>query len=95
MNINSSTSSVSALRGLGGQLDITSNTPAAPHRVQAAPKVARTPQVGTIDGVLNEEENLAIATSFQALRQNTYTLQGASRTQNMPQARGVHLDVSA
>ncbi|MFT5367585.1 MAG: hypothetical protein ACI8V2_002546 [Candidatus Latescibacterota bacterium] len=95
MNINSTTSSISALRGLGGQLDITSNVPAAPSRVQPIRTPENLPQVGTIGGVLNEEENLAIATLFQTARPNMYTGQGATQRQVTPAVRGIHLDVSA
>ena len=95
MNINTSTSSVSALRGLGGQLDITSNVPAAPNKVQPTHTPESPSQVGTIGGVLNEDENLAIATLFQNARPNSYTGQGASQKQTTPAVRGVHLDVQA
>lgn len=95
MNINSSTSAVSALRGLGGQLDLVSNAAASPARVQPTQAPEKMPQVGTIQGVLNEEENLAIATVFQSARQNTYSGQGTAQAQKTPALRGVHLDVSA
>jgi hypothetical protein len=94
MNINT-TSSVSALRGLGGQLDITSNVSAVPNRVQATRKPESLPQVGSIKGVLNDEENLAIATLFQTARKNMYTGQGATKAQATPAVRGIHLDVHA
>jgi len=95
MNINSTTSSISTLRGLGGQLDITSQAPAAPDRAQPNRVSESLPQVGTIGGVLNEEENMAIATLFQSTQKNTYTGQGATQKQATPAVRGIHLDVSA
>jgi hypothetical protein len=95
MNINSTTSSMATLRGLGGQLDITSNVPAVPKQVQATQPADASKQVGTIGGILNEEENFAIATLFQNGRPNTYTGQGATQKQATPAVRGVHLDVSA
>lgn len=95
MNINSTTSSLATLRGLGGQLDMTSTTPAAPQGVQSTQAAEASKQVGTIGGVLNEEENFAIATLFQNARPNTYTGQGATQKQATPAVRGIHLDVSA
>lgn len=96
MNINTTTSSISALRGLGGQLDITSNAPAAPNRVQPTRTMPeKLPEVGTISGVLNDEENLAIATLFQSSRPNVYTGHGKPQSQAHVASRGVHLDVSA
>jgi hypothetical protein len=95
MNINSATSAISTLRGLGGQLDITSSTPAAPAKVQARQPSQALPKIGTIEGVLNDEENLAIATLFQNAKSNMYTGQGAAQKQTSVAVRGIHLDVSA
>jgi hypothetical protein len=95
MNINSITSSMSALLGLGGQLDISSNTPAAPRQIQSTRTLETGPQIGSIGGVLNEEENLAIANLFQSSRPNMYTGQGATQRQVSPGIRGIHFDASA
>ena len=91
MNIHGLNTQISPARALGARLDVTSNTPASPE--ETTPVHTPTPQVGTIGGVLNAEENMAIAAMFQAGRTNTYTGGGTPRTPAVNP--GVYLDVQA
>ena len=93
MNINGFSSQVSSTRPLGGQLDITLNGVSKPHNIARGEAVQPQAQIGTIANVLSAEENLALASTFQASGQSLYTVSGNTQTtRTMP---GVHLDVQA
>jgi len=93
MNINGFSSSISTTPPLGSRLDITVSEPATPHRTAPARTADTALQVGSISDVLNDAENLAIATAFQSTQPNTYTVEGMARAR--PMAPGVHLDLQA
>ena len=93
MNINGLQSQVSSLRPLGTQLDITLNGISKPQNVAKAEPVSPQSQMGSIAGVLSEEENMALASMFQTSGQNLYTVSGNTQiTRVMP---GLNLDVQA
>lgn len=71
----------------GRRLDVTLSEPARP----AVAADAGAPQVGTIRGVLTQEENRAIAALFDSSGR-VYASNGGARQQSVP---GVHLDLQA
>ena len=93
MNINGFPSQISSSRSLGSQLDITLNGISKPQNVSTAGSVQTQSQVGTISGVLSDEENLAISTIFQKTVQNLYNVSGNTQTTRM--IPGLHLDMQA
>lgn len=93
MNINGFSSQVSSTRPLGSQLDITLNGVSKPHNIAKAEPIQSQSQVGTIANVLSDEENLALASTFQSSGQNLYTMSGNTHTTRV--TPGVHLDVQA
>ena len=93
MNINSFSSQISSPRPIGGRLDITLNDLNKINSISNTQSAEATQQVGTISGVLNDEENMALSTMFQSSGQKLYTVSGnAQTTRIMP---GMSLDIQA